>query len=72
MITFLQLIFFCVLYRCLSKDISEIKVLPSKNAVRLTQNLTHVIGLAMDASDTPEMPMNAVMPWILLYRLVKL
>ncbi len=60
-----------VFHRCLSKETTVVKSLPSKNLVRLTQNLIRVIEVAMNASDSAtQLAIDTVMPWILLYRLL--
>ena len=58
-------------FRCLSKETSIVRSLPSKNLVRLTQNLIRVIEMAMDASESAtQLAVDTIMPWILLYRLI--
>ncbi|XP_013404378.1 calcineurin-binding protein cabin-1 [Lingula anatina] len=57
---------------CLSKDVTTLSNLPSKNLVRLSQNVIRVIEINMDVSDSvPEMPINTVMPWRVLYRMIE-
>ena len=61
-----------VFFRCLAKESAMIQTLPSKNIVRFTQNLIRVIEISMGTPDgMAEVPVDSVLPWILLYRLIK-
>ncbi|KAI8501248.1 hypothetical protein Bbelb_213430 [Branchiostoma belcheri] len=62
---------FTGLDRAMSKGKDVIKILPSHRLARLTQNLIKVIDLVMATAEGSEPTTSTVLPWILLYRLIK-
>ncbi|XP_019641874.1 PREDICTED: calcineurin-binding protein cabin-1-like isoform X1 [Branchiostoma belcheri] len=62
---------FTGLDRAMSKEKDVIKILPSHRLARLTQNLIKVIDLVMATAEGSEPTTSTVLPWILLYRLIK-
>ncbi|KAJ8299281.1 hypothetical protein KUTeg_023341, partial [Tegillarca granosa] len=60
------------LIRVTDKDRSILKTLPSMNTMRFTQNLIYLIDTMMSVLEGAiEMPVGTVLPWILLYKLIK-
>ncbi|XP_021355023.1 uncharacterized protein LOC110451375 [Mizuhopecten yessoensis] len=60
------------LIRVLDKKDDVLKDVPSINLVRLARNLINIIDTTMAAPDIAvEMPIGTVLPWILLYKLIK-
>ncbi|XP_078611980.1 calcineurin-binding protein cabin-1-like isoform X3 [Branchiostoma floridae x Branchiostoma japonicum] len=57
--------------RAMSKGKDVIKILPSHRLARLTQNLIKVIDMVMATAEGSEPTTSTVLPWILLYRLIK-
>ncbi|CAH1273708.1 CABIN1 [Branchiostoma lanceolatum] len=62
---------FTGLDRAMSKGRDVIKILPSYRLARLTQNLIKVIDLVMATAEGSEPTTSTVLPWTLLYRLIK-
>ncbi|XP_069132021.1 uncharacterized protein [Argopecten irradians] len=60
------------LIRILDKKDCVLKEVPNTNLVRLSRNLISIIDITMAAPDSAvEMPIGTVLPWILLYKLIK-
>ena len=56
----------------LEKDLSTVKSLPSVKLVRFSQNLVHMIDTNMSLHESvAEMKIDTVLPWVLLYLLIK-
>ncbi|KAL5007713.1 hypothetical protein ScPMuIL_016519 [Solemya velum] len=63
---------FTALNRVLDKDLTTIRSLPSKNLVRLAQNLIWVIESIMSAAEyASDLPITTLLPFVLLYKLIK-
>lgn len=59
------------LEKCISGDPTKFRLLARSKMIRLTHNLIRVISTQMETTDSiSEMPINSVLPWILLYRLI--
>ncbi|XP_060070254.1 uncharacterized protein LOC132550231 [Ylistrum balloti] len=60
------------LIRVLDKKEDVLKDVPKVNLTRLSRNLISIIDITMAAPDSAvEMPIGTVLPWILLYKLIK-
>nr|KAG5701968.1 hypothetical protein BaRGS_034550 [Batillaria attramentaria] len=60
------------LQKVLDKDPKAVGSLPLQSSIRLVQNLMRIIEMNHDVSDAvTEMPISSVLPWILLYRIIR-
>ncbi|CAH1784782.1 unnamed protein product [Owenia fusiformis] len=58
--------------KCMQKDPGAIQRLTVNKAAKLAHNLIRIIEICMELPDAiEEMPIDSVMPWIILYRLIK-
>ena len=58
--------------RVLDKDVAIVSTLPVRSAIRLTHNLMRIIEINHDVSEAvTDMPIASVLPWILLYRIIR-
>ncbi|XP_012945671.1 uncharacterized protein LOC101852743 [Aplysia californica] len=63
---------FASLDRVLSEDGDLLKALSEKCTVRLVENILSVIEIILDVADSvTEMPISSVLPWKILYRVIK-
>ena len=60
-------------FRVLDKDVEIVRTLPIRSIIRLTHNLMRIIEINHDVSEAvTDMPIASVLPWILLYRIIRL
>ncbi|KAL3843014.1 hypothetical protein ACJMK2_020975 [Sinanodonta woodiana] len=60
------------LKKLFDKNVTCIRSLPSAKLVRFAQNLVKVVEITMSVPESvTEMPLGTVLPWILLYKLIK-
>ena len=58
--------------RVLEKDLSVVKSLPSAKLVRFSQNLVQMIDTNMSLHESvTDMKIDTLLPWVLLYQLIK-
>jgi len=60
------------LYRCVDKGVTINKALPKPKLTRFSQNLIRLIDMNMSLPESvSEMTFDTVLPWILLYHVIK-
>ncbi|XP_076450993.1 uncharacterized protein LOC143286923 isoform X2 [Babylonia areolata] len=60
------------LQRVLDRETNAMQLLPLRSLVRLTQNLIRIIEVNHDVSElVTEMPIASVLPWMLLYKIIR-
>ena len=56
-------------FSCLQKDKATIDKLPSKNLLRLSQNMISILECCLEAAESGgDPPIASQLPWIILYR----